>query len=134
MENNRNRLDRQGGVTGKLKENICRINKDCPLTLDRMTTGHLACDMCGRGVKMCICDDPYIVELVGKNRELKAENKAKSERIKELEAAIRACIESNDAGEIYSSPTADSASALCNLFCLLDGKGEITNGSSNTKD
>ena len=39
--------------------------------------------------------------------------------IKKLEDAIRACKESNDAGEEYKSPTTDSAQALCNLFKLV---------------
>lgn len=37
-----------------------------------------------------------------------------------LETAIIACKESNDSGEVYASPTADSAQALANLFEMVD--------------
>ena len=45
-------------------------------------------------------------------------------RIEELEAGIRACRDSNDSGEQYNSPTADSAQALSNLFDLVKGGEE----------
>ena len=45
-------------------------------------------------------------------------------RIKELESGIRACRDSNDSGEQYNSPTADSAQALSNLFDLVKGGEE----------
>ena len=38
---------------------------------NKMATGHLACDQCGHGVKMCICNDPYIQELKAENKKLK---------------------------------------------------------------
>lgn len=41
-------------------------------------------------------------------------------KIIELESSIRACKDCNDAGEPYTSPTADSAQCLANLFSLVE--------------
>jgi hypothetical protein len=40
-------------------------------------------------------------------------------RYHELAAAVSVCVEINDAGESYSSPNADGAMALANLFKLI---------------
>jgi hypothetical protein len=62
-------------------------------------------------------------------RRLKSVHYPKSEiewyakrRIEELEGAIRACRDTNDNGEGYNSPTADSAQCLANLFSLVENE------------
>jgi hypothetical protein len=41
-------------------------------------------------------------------------------RVAKLEGAIKACKDCNDTGESYTSPTADSAQCLANLFSLVE--------------
>lgn len=41
-------------------------------------------------------------------------------KYKELEGAVKVCRDINDSGEEYSSPNADAAQALCNLFRIVD--------------
>ena len=62
--------------------------------------------------------EPIVKPIIGNIAPLQA-------RIAELEGAIRACRDSNDNGESYSSPTPDSAYCLSELFSLVDeGKTE----------
>jgi len=44
----------------------------------------------------------------------------KMSRLVEMEAAVAACRDINDSGEMYSHENADGAQALANLFSMLD--------------